>query len=84
MKRIISFLLPKEILFFDLFEKQAENATQASCLLRDFLKVYDGNGKNGKRKWLGRINDMEKRGDDITREIIENLHKTFITPIDHE
>ncbi len=84
MRRIISFFLPKEIIFFDLFEKQAQNALEASEALQKFLNEYESYGNSGKKDWLERINKFEKRGDEITREIIDTLHSTFITPIDHE
>ena len=84
MKRIISFFLPKEVIFFDLFEKEVRNSVCASEELRKFFNEYDHLRPAERRKRAQRIKDFEHEGDSITREIMENLHTAFITPIDHE
>jgi predicted phosphate transport protein (TIGR00153 family) len=33
---------------------------------------------------VSRINDVEHRCDDLTREVLLRLHRTFVTPIDRE
>ena len=84
MKRIISFFLPKEVVFFDLFEKEIKNSIRASEELKVFLNDYHKLGPAERRKRVSHIKDLEHEGDSITREIIENQHTAFVTPIDHE
>jgi len=72
-------LIPKEMVFFDLFEDAAKNAHQGALalqeLLADFTNVPDK---------VRRIKDIEHAGDKITHEVIDRLNRTFITPIDRE
>lgn len=84
MKRIISFFLPKETIFFELFEKEAQNCLDGAEALADFLEKYGKLTPDQRKKKMAEVKAFETRGDDITREIIENLHTSFITPIDHE
>jgi len=72
-------LIPKDKVFFDLFEKQAggvkEAAWQLVALTEDFTNVKD------KRH---AIEKLEHKGDQITHDIYEQLNSSFITPIDPE
>jgi predicted phosphate transport protein (TIGR00153 family) len=72
-------ILPAETKFYDWFEKAAQNMVAAATLLRTMLD--DG------RDWQGRVvqmTELEHQGDFITHEIFDLLHKTFITPLDHD
>ena len=72
-------LIPKDKVFFDLFEKQAgvvkEAAWQLVALTEDFTNVKE------KRH---AIEKLEHKGDQITHDIYEQLNSSFITPIDPE
>jgi uncharacterized protein len=76
---IREFLLPRDTIFFDLFERQAgllkEAAWQLVALTEDFTSV------NEKRH---AIENLEHKGDQITHDIYEQLNRTFITPLDPE
>ncbi|MBI2082491.1 MAG: DUF47 domain-containing protein [Deltaproteobacteria bacterium] len=72
-------LFPKNIQFFDLFERAANNMLHGAKLLEDFVQDF----KDVERK-LRAIEDAEHAGDQITHDTIEMLNKTFITPIDRE
>jgi predicted phosphate transport protein (TIGR00153 family) len=72
-------LIPQEMVFFDLFEKAAENAKRGAEELLDFLDKFDDLQERQKR-----IKDIEHAGDEMTHEVIERLNKTIITPIDRE
>ncbi|MCK9579264.1 MAG: DUF47 family protein [Methanoregula sp.] len=63
-------LLPKDTIFFDLFERQAG-------LLVDLTENFT----NVKEKRHA-IEKLEHKGDQITHEIYEQLNRTFITPLD--
>jgi uncharacterized protein Yka (UPF0111/DUF47 family) len=72
-------LIPKDKVFFDLFEKQAgivrEAAQKLLILTEDFTSV--------KEKRQG-IEQLEHQGDQVTHDIYEQLNRTFITPLDPE
>jgi predicted phosphate transport protein (TIGR00153 family) len=72
-------LVPKEAVFFDLFEKAAANAHECTQCLVEFLDRFDDLSNRARR-----IKDLEHIGDELTHETIERLNKTFITPIDRE
>ncbi len=72
-------LIPREPKFFDLFEKGADNAataaTELHILFHDFTNVAQK---------VGRLTELEHKGDYITHQIMEQLHSTFVTPLDRE
>jgi uncharacterized protein len=72
-------LIPKDKVFFDLFEKQAgvikEAAWQLVALTEDFTDV---------KQKRHAIELLEHKGDQITHDIYEQLNSTFITPMDPE
>lgn len=72
-------LVPKEKVFFDLFEKAAANAHECTTALVEFLDRFDDLPARARR-----IKDLEHVGDELTHQMIERLNKTFITPIDRE
>jgi predicted phosphate transport protein (TIGR00153 family) len=72
-------LIPKEMIFFDLFEEAAKNAHQGALALSDLLEDF----RNVPEK-VKKIKDIEHAGDKITHTTIEKLNQTFITPLDRE
>jgi len=76
---IRELLIPKDKVFFDLFEKQAgvvkEAAWKLVALTEDFTNVKE------KRH---AIELLEHKGDQITHDIYQQLNSTFITPMDPE
>jgi uncharacterized protein len=72
-------LLPKDVRFFDLFVADGENLQEAAARLRDMLDVYDTLDER-----VTEIQRLEKRGDDIDREINQRLEDAFVTPFDRE
>jgi predicted phosphate transport protein (TIGR00153 family) len=72
-------VMPKDALFFDLFEKAAGNAHACTEALVVFLDEFDDLGERAHR-----VKDLEHIGDELTHETIELLNKSFITPIDRE
>jgi uncharacterized protein len=73
-------LLRRERRFYDLFDRQAGNVLAASRLLRAALD--DGVGAMAAHQ--AAIKDLEHAGDELTHEIIQTLHRTFITPFERE
>jgi predicted phosphate transport protein (TIGR00153 family) len=72
-------LIPQDTRFFDYFERAGENLVEAVHALQDLLENYsDLEAK------LARLKQLERTGDDITREVMRALNRTFITPLDRE
>lgn len=72
-------LIPKEQAFFDLFERAAQNAHEATQALVELLERFDDPARHARR-----IKEFEHIGDELTHQIIERLNRTFITPLDRE
>ncbi len=72
-------LVPESREFYDLFDRSAQNLVATSRLLLELLEHYpDRSGL------VDEIKDREHEGDNVTHEIVQLLHKTFVTPIDRE
>jgi predicted phosphate transport protein (TIGR00153 family) len=76
---IKELLIPKDTIFFDLFERQAgllkEAASQLVALTEDFTNVKEKRHE---------IEKLEHKGDQVTHDIYGQLNRTFITPLDPE
>jgi predicted phosphate transport protein (TIGR00153 family) len=72
-------LIPREVRFFDLFERQSEHIITASKLLHDLVHNF-----SDARAKAHAIKEVEHQGDLVTHEIVKRLNTTFITPIDRE
>jgi predicted phosphate transport protein (TIGR00153 family) len=77
--KLLSWIIPTEKRFFDMLEEQANKNIEASNALNKLLNDY----RDVKKK-VKKINEMEDEGDSLRHNIIEDLNKTFITPIDRE
>ena len=72
-------LVPTDEGFFPLFNQAAENLADSARQLRDLLDEYE----NVPRKHA-RIDDCERRGDQLTQAILRRLDSSFVTPFDRE
>jgi len=70
-------LMPKEERFFDLFTRHAEVTLAAARALRALLR-----GDDDVLRCCQEITKRENEADEITREVMTALRKTFITPLD--
>ncbi|MBX7259466.1 MAG: DUF47 family protein [Candidatus Hydrogenedentes bacterium] len=70
--------LPKEVCFFDYFEQLAALSVKA-C--QAFLELTEGH-KDGLDRHAAKIKDIEHQADDVAHRCIDDLNKTFVTPID--
>jgi hypothetical protein len=72
-------LVPRDDGFFPLFDQAAENLADGARLLRDLIDQFeDVHAKHA------RINDCERRGDELTRTILQRLDQSFVAPFDRE
>lgn len=69
----------KEGLFFDLFVETAENTCKAARMLEELMTKYDNVHEKIKA-----IEQAEHDCDQRVHKILEQLNKSFITPIDRE
>jgi len=77
---LAKFLLtPRDTKFYDLFERDTANLVVAAEKLVDFFENY-GNVEAKAKEMKG----LETQGDTITHQIVQRLHRTFVTPIDRE
>lgn len=72
-------LFPREVKFFVLFEQSAQNVVKIAQQLRDLMHTWEN-----VRERVGVIAALEHEGDAITHQIIAQLHRTFVTPLDRE
>jgi len=70
-------LLPHDASFFAFFEQQGKKTVEG-C--RAFLAMVEE--ANNLESRAERVKQIEHECDDITHAVVEQLHKTFITPID--
>ena len=72
-------LIPREQKFFKMFAEVTANLTEGAILLQDILKNPSGDASR-----IGKLQEIEHRGDEMTHTIIRMLNQTFITPFDRE
>jgi predicted phosphate transport protein (TIGR00153 family) len=70
-------IMPKELKFFTLFSNHAETLVEGANALRDIMK-----GGDGVAEACARVVAHEDAADHITREVLLNVRRTFITPFD--
>ena len=74
---MLKWLLPKEVGFFHYFQRISALTSEACNEL-----LHMANNENEIAARARRIRQLEHDADDVTRECIDALHKTFITPFD--
>ncbi len=72
-------ILPTEVKFFDLLQDGAENQLATAKRLLDLMEHYEQVPQK-----VDAVIELEHRGDFIIHEIMRQLHRTFVTPIDRE
>lgn len=78
---ILKLFLPKDKIFFSLFESVSENVLKMGTLLNDLVNEPDPE----KRAVITReISNLEHTNDDYTHRIFTELGRNFITPFDRE
>lgn len=75
--------MPREGKFFDLFNAHAEQVAQGAQVLVDLLSIRNESDEEAARH-CEIIDEIENRADEIVRETMLQLHKSFITPLERE
>jgi predicted phosphate transport protein (TIGR00153 family) len=78
---IMKIFLPKDRIFFQLFESVAEELVKMGNKLNDVVNEPDFDKR---AQLINQIEDMEHINDDYTHRIFTELGKNFITPFDRE
>src|SRR5437762_7552857 len=73
-------LLPKDTVFFDLFEDLASHMVKSAEHLRSLAQNFPSGMDDGIR----RIRQEEHDADELSHTALERLDRTFITPFDRE
>lgn len=81
MAGILSYFLPKDKIFYNLFEEASNNLER---IAQKLLQVVHEADYNKRAALIEEMRDIEHRNDNITHEIFIELGKNFITPFDRE
>ncbi len=81
INNILSIFLPKDKVFYTLFEKTAENVSEMGKKFKAFVYETDPNLRFQISK---EIEELEHKNDEITHQIFQELGRNFITPFDRE
>lgn len=72
--------LPQDQEFFELFRQQGRLIVDAAKLLNEGVETDGADWQSLAR----RMYQLENRGDEVRHQILQRLHKVFITPLDPE
>ena len=81
LNSILKIFTPKNKIFYDYFEKVADNVVQMAGLLQDLVKEPDVDKRT---TIVVEIERLEHVCDDISHTIFTELSRNFITPFDRE
>jgi uncharacterized protein len=81
---LLDILLPREMKFYDYFSQQANLLLEGGRTFKNLIMNIETISDTELKTALRVINEFEQRGDTVETKIIDELHKTFITPIDRE
>lgn len=74
-------LAPKNRIFYELFEKSADNVKQMGFLLSQAIGEPDFDKRQG---IISQMEDVEHANDELTHLLFTELGRNFITPFDRE
>ncbi|MDX2047985.1 MAG: DUF47 family protein [Chitinophagaceae bacterium] len=77
----LKIFLPKDRVFYSLFEEVAEKVLEMAKLLKEVVNEPDFD-KRG--HIISQIEDLEHKNDELTHRIFTELGRNFITPFDRE
>jgi predicted phosphate transport protein (TIGR00153 family) len=72
-------LVPRDKVFFDLFNQSGQNSLRAARMLQEMLGNWPDEASMAREILLA-----EQEGDRITHDIIQRVNTTFVTPLDGE
>jgi predicted phosphate transport protein (TIGR00153 family) len=72
-------LVPRDRVFFDLFNQAGQNTLRAARMLQEMLQKWPDDTGLAREILLA-----EQEGDRITHDIVQRVNTTFVTPLDGE
>jgi uncharacterized protein len=81
---IFDILLPKETKFYSYMDQQVGYLVSSTGIFKELIDNIKNMTEDQIREKLFKIKECETCGDDVERNILFELKKTFITPIDRE
>ena len=81
LNSFLKIFMPKNKVFYELFEKVAGNAAKMGTLLRDIVAEPDFDKR---ASLISQVEDLEHANDELTHSIFTELGRNFITPFDRE
>ena len=81
MNIFAKLLAPKNKIFYELFEKSADNVKQMGQLLTQVIGEPDFDKRQG---IISQMEDVEHANDELTHLLFTELGRNFITPFDRE
>ena len=81
LQSFLKIFMPKNKIFFELFEKVANNVEKMGSLLKDVVGEPDFDKR---ATLIGQLEDLEHANDDLTHNLFTELGRNFITPFDRE
>jgi uncharacterized protein Yka (UPF0111/DUF47 family) len=77
----LKIFMPKNRIFFELFEKVADNVAKMGSILKDIVAEPDFDKR---ASLISQQEDLEHANDELTHHIFTELGRNFITPFDRE
>ncbi|MFM7179798.1 MAG: DUF47 domain-containing protein [Bacteroidota bacterium] len=81
LNSMLSIFLPKDKVFFTLFEKVATTVGDMGDLITQIVHENDYSQRSA---LITKLEQLEHRNDEYTHQIFQELGKNFITPFDRE
>ena len=81
LQSFLKIFMPKNKVFYELFEKVAENVAKMGSMLRDVVAEPDFDKR---AQLITQIEDLEHANDELTHSLFTELGRNFITPFDRE
>ena len=77
----LKIFMPKNRVFFELFEKVADNVAKMGVILKDIVAEPDFDKRAA---LISQVEDLEHANDELTHSVFTELGRNFITPFDRE
>lgn len=81
LNSFLKIFMPKNRVFYELFEKVADNVSKMGSQLKDVVAEPDFDKR---ASIINQIEDLEHANDELTHNLFTELGRNFITPFDRE
>lgn len=81
LNSFLKIFMPKNKVFYELFEKVADNVSKMGSQLKDVVAEPDFDRRAA---LITQIEDLEHANDELTHNLFTELGRNFITPFDRE